>query len=85
MYFIGRIINKKIFGKFSHILCILYIKNKYIFMKIQFVLNKLNHIVLVYPRVVRIIKSQPFHVNLYFLHKIHIGISSCSLRQQIFH
>jgi len=38
---IERIINKKVFGllikKFSHILCILYIKNKYIFMKIQFV------------------------------------------------
>jgi len=34
---IGRTINKKIFGKFSHILHILYVKNKYIFMKIQFV------------------------------------------------
>jgi len=42
---------------------------------------KSNYIILVYPRIMRIIKSQPFHVNLvtstaqYFLHKIHVGIS----------
>jgi len=50
---------------YFHIFYVFYILKINIFLW-KYNLYKLNHIVhIVYPRVVRIIKSQPFHVNLY--------------------
>lgn len=66
---------------FLHISDTLYVFYIFHMLKIKYSLYELNHIVLVYPRVVRSIESQPFHVNLVtlsaqnFLHEIHVRVS----------